>query len=257
MAGRINAYLVSGGKYHDFDFARLELLKLLAEHEGFKVKVGHDSADVASIDGADVLITYTCDVRPEAHEIDALKRFLARGGRWFALHGTNALIDVLPSRDADCLVGPQDYVDMLGSRFLAHPDIGQYDVRVKQPDHPIVAGISDFKVEDEQYLQELYEPERNQTLLVMDFEGEANGDFRHTHWEHAEHPVMYLRAWGGGEILYLTLGHCRGKYDIDGYPDDAAIKKCSWQLPVFYELLRRGIRWTMEGPVLSARGVTP
>ena len=34
MAGkRKDMYLVCGGKYHDFDFARLELLKLLAEHE--------------------------------------------------------------------------------------------------------------------------------------------------------------------------------------------------------------------------------
>ena len=31
MAGRIDVYLVCGGRYHDFDFARLELLKLLAE----------------------------------------------------------------------------------------------------------------------------------------------------------------------------------------------------------------------------------
>ena len=31
MAGkRKDVYLVVGGKYHDFDFARLELLKLLA-----------------------------------------------------------------------------------------------------------------------------------------------------------------------------------------------------------------------------------
>ena len=30
---RIDVVLVVGGKYHDFDYARLELLKLLFEHE--------------------------------------------------------------------------------------------------------------------------------------------------------------------------------------------------------------------------------
>ena len=28
---RVDAYLVAGGKYHNIDYARLELLKLLAE----------------------------------------------------------------------------------------------------------------------------------------------------------------------------------------------------------------------------------
>ena len=29
---RIDAHVVAAGKYHDIDYARLELLKLLAEH---------------------------------------------------------------------------------------------------------------------------------------------------------------------------------------------------------------------------------
>ena len=36
----VQAYLVAGGKYHDIDFARLELLKLLAEFEEVRVRVG-------------------------------------------------------------------------------------------------------------------------------------------------------------------------------------------------------------------------
>jgi hypothetical protein len=41
MAGkRKDVYLVVGGKYHDFDFARLELLKLLAEQDVVRVKGG-------------------------------------------------------------------------------------------------------------------------------------------------------------------------------------------------------------------------
>ena len=47
MAGkRKDVYLVVGGKYHDFDFARLELLKLLAEHDVIRVKVANDYSDV-------------------------------------------------------------------------------------------------------------------------------------------------------------------------------------------------------------------
>src|SRR4030095_12948581 len=59
--------------------------------------------------------------------------------------------------------------------------------------------------------------------------------------------VMYLHAEGRGEVLYLTLGHCRGPYDmrplIDVYP---RTERCAWESPVYYELLRRGIRWALS-----------
>ena len=64
MAERVDAYLVAGGKYHYIDFARLELLKLLAEHEHLRVRVAADYEDTASIEKASALISYTCDVRP-------------------------------------------------------------------------------------------------------------------------------------------------------------------------------------------------
>ena len=59
MAGnRKDVYLVVGGKYHDFDFARLELLKLLAEHDVIRVKVANDYSDVDAMCEADS-VSYT------------------------------------------------------------------------------------------------------------------------------------------------------------------------------------------------------
>ena len=58
------------------------------------------------------------------------------------------------------------------------------------------------------------------------------------------HPVFYLKSHGKGEVLYLTLGHCRSTFDmqplIEEYPE---IERGSWELPQYYELLRRGIKW--------------
>ena len=39
---RIDVYLICNAKYHDTNFARLELLKLLAEHEDVVVRVAED-----------------------------------------------------------------------------------------------------------------------------------------------------------------------------------------------------------------------
>jgi type 1 glutamine amidotransferase len=55
---------------------------------------------------------------------------------------------------------------------------------------------------------------------------------------------MYLKRTGAGEVLYFTLGHSRGHYDMrpimDEYP---TIERGSWNTPAFVEILRRGIRW--------------
>jgi hypothetical protein len=60
--------------------------------------------------------------------------------------------------------------------------------------------------------------------------------------------VMYLHPEGRGEVLYLTLGHCRGKYDMrprmDVYPQ---IERGSWESPIFIELMRRSLRWAIGG----------
>jgi type 1 glutamine amidotransferase len=236
-----SAYLVCGGKYHDFDFARLELLGLLAEHDDVRTRVAEDYRDVEAIAAADFLVTYTCDVRPSPVEEEALAAFVAGGKRWLALHGTNSVLDFTPA-GVECPRSHATLARVLGSQFLAHPPIQPYRVAVRDPGHPLVKGIESFECDDELYLCE-YHGERT-TLLDTTYSGEAQG-FVEKSWRGSEpHPVMYLHPFGAGEVLYLTLGHCRGKYDmrplIAEYP---RVERCSWQLPVFYELLRRGLRW--------------
>ena len=64
-------------------------------------------------------------------------------------------------------------------------------------------------------------------------------------WDDASvvRPQMYLRQVGSGQVLYLTLGHCCGKFDMQPIMDECDVVRCSWDKPVYYELLRRGIAW--------------
>ena len=64
----MQAHLVAGGRFHDIDFARLELLKLLAELPHIRTSVAGDYRDGERIAACDLLITYTCDVVPTADE---------------------------------------------------------------------------------------------------------------------------------------------------------------------------------------------
>ncbi len=133
-------------------------------------------------------------------------------------------------------------METLGSQFVAHPPIAPYRVEVTQPSHPLVAGIEPFDAQDELYLSELHPP--FETLLHTRWTGEAKG-FAERDWSSDEpRPVMYLKRVGAGEVLYFTLGHARGHYDMrplmDEYP---TVERGSWPVPAFTELLRRSLRW--------------
>jgi type 1 glutamine amidotransferase len=246
---RIDVVLVVGGVWHDFDFARLELLTLLAEDERFRVRCQADYEDTSWLEPgatheASILVTYTCDVRPSDRAQRAIRDWIERGGRMIALHGTGSALDQSP----DGWVAPRTmplWTDTLGSQFIAHPPIAPYRVDNVAPDHWLVTGVEPFEATDELYLNEYPDRASLVPLLQTTFQGEARG-FAESDWHDTdpEHLVMYLRPLGHGAVLYNTLGHCRGHYDMvplkDYYPN---VDRCAWDLPVFYELLRRSIRW--------------
>ncbi len=246
MAGkgaRIDGYLVVGGLYHDLDFARLELLKLLNEDERLRIRIGEDYSDLDTITKADFLMSFTVDVLPTDVQQARLEQYISDGGRWFALHGTNSIIEWTPEGKVATPRKAPAFMRLLGSQFIAHPPIMEFDVIPSRPDHPLVAGIDTFRTSDELYLSELHDPD--EVLLHCHYNGKAQDGFVEEDWHSDEpRPVMYIKRTGDGEVLYLTLGHCRGKYDMQPlmkeYPH---IERCSWETPEYYELLRRGIRW--------------
>ncbi len=249
---RINCVLIAGGKYHDIDFARLELLKLLAEDDRIRTRVFEDFENVAAIASADLLISYTCDVTPSMVAQEAIRAFVAKGGRYYALHGTNSILRFLESGLVDAPDWAPHFMETLGSAFASHPPIEPYRVDVADRDHPIAAGIEPFETTDELYLSR----PRAEMHVILDteFSGETPG-FVDSHWEKARHPIVYLRPLGDGAVLYNALGHCRGHYDLQ--PVAAwwpTIDRCSWELPVYYDLLRRGIAWACEPAIQRMTG---
>ena len=74
--------------------------------------------------------------------------------------------------------------------------------------------------------------------------------FVHGDMPQERHPVFYIRRMGEGAVLYLTMGHCRGHYDmepvLDWWPE---VDRSGWEQPLIYDLLRRGIKWICEPTV--------
>jgi len=247
----VNVYLVAAGDFHDIDFARVELLKLFAEDERIRVQVAGDYHDLEAIGEADVLVTYTCNLVPTQAEQEALRDFVAQGKRWFALHGTNSILQFLDDGRVDAPETAPVLMQTLGTQFIAHPPIQPFTVRVAAPDHELVKDVGEFETDDELYLCRIHGD--LQVLLDTDYQGEAQG-FVEDQWSGDKpHPVYYIHPVGQGEVLYLNLGHCRGHYDmqpmVDYYPQ---IEKGSWDKPQYYELLRRGIAYCARSALASS-----
>lgn len=240
----VRGHLIAGGQYHDIDYARASLLRLLGEHPEIRTAVVSDYNALGALELSDFLITYTCNLTPTEAQVRALDAFLSRGGRWLALHGTNS---ILAQNEKGRWYAPEDetgFMTLLGSQFAAHPPIAPYEVAVKRKSDPLTEGIEDFIVEggDELYYMRLF----GDIEILMDAraQGAARG-FVEREWdENARHPVLYRKRVGRGEIVYFTLGHRRGHYDMaplmDYYPD---VEKGAWEIAPYMEILRRGVRW--------------
>ena len=240
MPKRIDAHFVAAGKYHDIDFARLEILKLLAEHPEIRTTVACDYSDTERLNECHFLITYCCDLMPSEAQMALIKQWLEEGGKWLALHGTNSILKFVEGGVDTPDLRP-DVMSVLGTQFKAHPPIGSFMVEVDNKDHELSQGIDDFEIEDELYLS--VTTAEIDVLMSTTFEGEAAG-FTDDQWPKTKVPILYTRELGDGEVVYNTLGHCRGHYDLPGIRDfNPTPDKCAWNYPVYYELLRRGIIW--------------
>ncbi|MBV9323444.1 MAG: ThuA domain-containing protein [Chloroflexi bacterium] len=224
------ANLVCGSpaRNHDFDFARRKLLDALYDAGNIRTDTFNNYDDCAAIEGGDLLVSYTSQVPVSDEGCAALRRFVERGGRWFAIHASNSV------RDNKYLPG------ILGSRFITHPPYMRYRVEITAPDDPLLDGINTpFELDDELYIIEPAD-DHLEVLLNTRWGGEAMGKT----FQAAFRPLMYRRRLGDGGVLYLALGHCNRPFDKPR-PDspDRPDLRGPWALPVYQELIRRGVDW--------------
>jgi uncharacterized protein len=228
MTKPLLANLICGSpaRNHDFDFARRRLLDALYAAGDIRTDVASNYDDGNAIQGGDLLVSYTSQVPVGDEQCDALRDYLERGGRWFAVHASNSV------------AGNAHLPGILGSRFITHPPYLHYPVSISRPDDPLLNGIEAFEVDDELYVIE--HSDDIEVLLSTRWGGQAMGQ----QFPDDIRPLMYRRRVGQGGVLYLALGHCNRPFDKprpDG-PDRPDLRG-PWELPVYKELIRRGIDW--------------
>jgi type 1 glutamine amidotransferase len=152
---------------------------------------------------------------------DAFKRYIMAGGGFVGIHSASGSERNWPY-----------FWEVVGGKFLYHPKLQPFRVRVKDPTHPATRDLpATFDWEDECYHLEYMNPDLH-PLLVTD-------PTKLTDPARAKHsfelvgdslPLSWTLHVGGGRQFYTALGH----------------KKEHYNNPILYNHILGGILWAMR-----------
>jgi len=143
----------------------------------------------------------------------AVKKFVKGGGAAFFYH--NATYIALENHH---------FRDVLGASTMHHPPIRPFKIKVVNPDHPIMQGVNDFVITDEQHFAK-YNADPSAILArSVNEDGLA----------HRDHGLTAEACWafnyGKGRVCYMSPGHT-----IDAL----------WN-PEYEKMQRNAVRWLLR-----------
>lgn len=213
------------GYVHDNIATSVEAIRKMGGESGFEV----DSSDDPKLFTPANLKRYAAVIfsnsNNEAFENDeqraAFRQFIELGGGFVGIHSATGSERQWPQ-----------YWSIIGGKFLRHPRLQPFTVRVKDPTHPSTRGLpAEFVWEDECYYHEHMAPGLK-PLLVTDpaklddpkkaeYPGDRFGDSL---------PLSWHQTIGKGRVFYTALGH----------------KKEHYSNPILTAHILGGIRWVMR-----------
>ena len=246
--------LITSGIFHPSLPGRLALRRDLAATPGVRLRHARSiealaQTNLAALDAV-VLYYHRHTISPRA--LDALDRFVRRGGGILAVHSATASFKQ-SSR----------YFDILGGRFIGHPPVGPLEIRPAVSADEIFGPIPPFVVTDEAYRHELRDirvhfvarsadrrpltgdrgviarpvvgaeaiPSMERDCFVAQ-RAPGNDDA-----PDAAVPFVWTRQHGAGRVCYVAAGHCAG----------------SLRHPSIVHILQVGLAWVCrsEGEAVS------
>ena len=181
----INTLVFGGGEIHDWQGCQPKIVDALSQSKALKLNVVQE--DLAALEAENlapfqVLVFHYTVGRISDTQRDGLSSWLASGKGFVGVHSA-----------ADSFRDDPDYRNLVGGHFVTHPHFRDYQVSVKDADHPIMQGIeSEFMVSDEQYL--------------LDFDHRVHV-LANALWQGDPMPVAWTKQHGEGRVFYLALGH--------------------------------------------------
>jgi len=202
------------GYVHDNIPAAVEALKKLCVENGYKAESTDDPAffTEANIKKFNCLIFASTnnEAFDNEEQKQALVNFIHQGGGFVGIHSASGSERQWPW-----------FAAMLGGRFVRHPPLQKFTIKVIDKTHPSTSFLEDtWKWEDECYYTNQLNPDI-QVLLAVDlstikddkkaeYPGETFGNY---------FPLAWFHEFEGGRQFYTSLGH-KSEY----YKDEKFLK---------------------------------
>ena len=150
----------------------------------FTLDVSDDRNALCDPSDYDAVALYIASGELTRDQEQGITGYVRNGGGLLAVHTANA-----------GLAQYADYTEMIGTEFIGHDPLGDFDVEVDPAFDDILPRLSrSFRVEDECY--------------NMDIKTEAPLRwFQHGIWKLERKPLGYVRDYGKGRLFYTALGH--------------------------------------------------
>ena len=198
--------LANSDQYHPLETLGEMMADWLKDSGGYSVTLSKDRSVITEkLNQYDLLILAATTNKLSPAEENAIASFVEGGKKLMAIHSATVL-------DPDNV----KFIEMIGGRFIHHSPYHEFTVKVIKPEHPIVNGVTDFEITDELYVLDR-EPAGVNTLLTA-------------FWEEKAQPMLYVKTYGDGKILYNALGH-----DLKAYEN-----------PSFKKLIVQGAEWLLR-----------
>ncbi len=154
--------------------------------------VSHEMDAVKKLRDFDICLLCITTTHVSDEEEQSLMDFVRSGKGLFAFHSAS----VIDEKN----IG---YIDLIGARFVKHSPYHEFQVNIVDTSHPITKGIKDFKVSDELYILDR-EPKDADILMTAS-------------WENKDHPMLYVKKYGDGKVIYNAMGHDEGSFTKPEY----------------------------------------
>ncbi|NWF84167.1 MAG: ThuA domain-containing protein [Bryobacteraceae bacterium] len=214
------------GYVHENIASSVEAIRKMGRENGFEVDHSEDPAVFTPGNLAKYAALVFSNSNNEAFSDDAQRKafegYVKGGGGLVGIHSATGSERKWP-----------EFWSLIGGKFLRHPKMQKFTIRVKDPTHPATRGLpATFEWEDECYYNEHINP-AIQPLLVTDpaklddprkaeYPGDRFGDSL---------PLAWFITEGGTRRFYTALGH----------------KKEHYSDPLLYKQILGGILWATGG----------
>ncbi|MEM1548664.1 MAG: ThuA domain-containing protein [Thermoproteota archaeon] len=217
---RILVLTHSAGFKHDYLPLAVETFKKLGEENGLEVFASEDCSTINENDlkkFSAILFITSGELPMSGEQKRSLINFVKNGGGFVGVHNA-----------ADTFYQFQDYGEMLGGYFKAHPWTQEVVVRVEDNTHPATKHLPEkFRVKEEVYTFKNWS--RNKTHVLISLDNSSVDLSKGTREDH-DYSLSWCHDYGRGRVFYTAFGHFQE----------------TWGEEWFRKHLAGGIAWVMR-----------